>query len=161
MYNIGDKLVRKNNKNLKREIIDKRTIIHNTYKLINCSGQKTRWLSESHITRNYVLDTSTQQRINKNSTYGLPKGPKFKEGDTITDDLKIPYTIQEVTDKHYWIAGFGFTHQEIEDRYKLVEEKPIVQPVVNNCRHLQRKKVQMVYSSYWYCPECKADLGDA
>ena len=37
--------------------------------------------------------------------------------------------------------------------------KPI--PIVSNkCLHPNKKVVRLISSAYWYCPDCKADLGD-
>jgi len=38
---------------------------------------------------------------------------------------------------------------------------PNQKPKEHLCTHQNKKKVQLVYSAYWYCPDCKADLGDA
>lgn len=29
------------------------------------------------------------------------------------------------------------------------------------CQHTNKRKVAMISSSYWYCPDCKKDLGNA
>ena len=36
--------------------------------------------------------------------------------------------------------------------------KPI--PISNKCLHPNKKVVRLIASAYWYCPDCKADLGD-
>ena len=28
------------------------------------------------------------------------------------------------------------------------------------CKHVGKRKVQMITSSYWFCPDCKSDLGN-
>lgn len=40
------------------------------------------------------------------------------------------------------------------------EQQPLVY-TKTCCSHHNKRKVNLIYSSYMYCPDCKQDLGDA
>jgi hypothetical protein len=33
--------------------------------------------------------------------------------------------------------------------------------VISQCKHENKKIVAMLHTSFWYCPDCKSDLGNA
>lgn len=127
----------------------------------------------------------------KNTTYGIMgDNMKFKIGDKVRvrSDLKVSevYGMQGFFSDMIPLIGMLVEIEKItsydayhlkEDRFnynwtdemfedELIQEtKPIEVELPEKhtvaCSHANKKKVQMILSSYWYCPDCKADLGDA
>lgn len=94
---------------------------------------------------------------------------KFKKGDIVKPIINtiqsIKFEILEAKNGRYEMVNLSNNNIISNsvcamDNYYEKEVVVVVSTRVGECKHSNKRTVDLLTTSYWYCPDCKKDLGD-